>query len=194
MTAMDHDTELVFRFVTTLNRRGLEPLFDRDVPEELRVQEVATMPGMFEWEIRPADDNPWVPRLEARLPSRLPSIYRCFISRFRFAELEVGPITFFANTGQQTVFRDICRASFADEGLRSVLHADGLIQFGKQAGGGYDPVCFDMKRRRAEDAPIIRVDHEAILMRGRIRVVRELAPSFRDLVDRAIAGEFPRRA
>ena len=187
---MDNAAELINNFVAALNNRGLEPLFGDDVPLELRTEELAEIPDMFKWEIRPATDNPWVPPLEARLPSPFPPLYRFLITQFRFAEFEVGPVMFFANTGQASVFHDLSRALFADDGLYPVLLQNGLMQFGQQAGGGYDPVCFDMKRRRAGDAPIVQLDHEDVLIRNRIRVVKEIALSFRDFVEQVIAGEF----
>lgn len=190
---MDSPAKLIRNFVAALNSRGLEPLFDRDVPKELRTKELADIPDMFEWEILPATDNPWVPPLEARLPSPFPSLYHFLITQFRFSEFEVGPVMFFANTGQQDVFHDLSRALFADEGIYPVLLQNGLLQFGQQAGGLYDPVCFDMKRRRDGDAPIVQLDHEDILIKNRIRVVKEIAPSFHNFVERVIAGDVPKR-
>ena len=59
------DTEtLIERFVATLNERGLEPLFDLDVPAELRTGQ--TDLGMFEWKIRSAEPNPWVDRTRSQ--------------------------------------------------------------------------------------------------------------------------------
>lgn len=190
---MDDTAELVGSFVTALNSRGLEPLLDRDVPPDIRTKELADVPHMFEWEIRPTTDTPWLASLETRLPAPFPYLYRFLITHFKFAEFEVGPVMFFANTGQQDVFHDISRSLFADEGMYPVLLRNGLIQFGQQAGGGYDPVCFDMKVRRNNDAPIVQLDHEDILIRNQVRIVKHIAPSFRDLLDRVIAGEFPRR-
>ena len=100
---------------------------------------------------------------------------------------------FFANTGRQDVFHDLSRAFFADDGLYPVLLQNGLLQFGQPAGGGYDPVCFDMKRRSNGDAPLVQLDHEEVLMNSRIRVVKEVAPSFRNFVERVIAGDIPKR-
>lgn len=129
---MDETAELVGTFVTALNSRGLEPLFDRDVPPELRTKELADIPDMFEWEIRPTNFTPWLAPLETRLPSPFPSLYRFLITRFKFAEFEVGPVMFFANTGQQEVFHDISRSLFADEGMYPVLLRNGFMQFGQQ--------------------------------------------------------------
>jgi hypothetical protein len=48
-----------------------------------------------------------------------------------------------------------------------------------------------MKRAKRADAPIVVIDHEDILSRNRKgRILKEIAPSFRNFVERTIAGEF----
>lgn len=190
---MDRIAELIETFVTALNASGLEPLFANEVPADLRTKELADIPEMFEWEIRPTSATPWLAPLETRLPSPFPAAYRFLIRHFKFAQFEVGPIMFFANTGQREIFNDISRALFADEGMYPVLLKNGLIQFGRQAGGDYDPVCFDVKARREDDAPIVQLDHEDILVRNRVRIVKNVAASFHEFVERFIAGEFRAR-
>jgi hypothetical protein len=59
----------------------------------------------------------------------------------------------------------------------------GYIQFGRGPDVNYDPVCFDTRRDPgSRDAPIVQLDHEDILCNRRLRVVAELARSFRALV------------
>jgi hypothetical protein len=188
---MHHCEGVISRLVDVLNSRGLEPLFEVDVPSELRTAELVEIPDMFAWRIQPSEKNEWVPALEALLPYPLPALYRALISGYRFAEFELGPVMFLANTGKD-VYQELSRCIFADKGLYPTLLGDGFIQFGKQAGGGYDPVCFAMKRSKQNDAPIVQIDHEDVLMRNRIRVVAEIAPSFRAFVERVIAGEYQR--
>lgn len=63
---------------------------------------------MYEWTIRPADNNsPWVATLESQLPHPYPSLYRLLTSRFGFAEFEVGPLIFLANTGRGDLFHEL---------------------------------------------------------------------------------------
>jgi hypothetical protein len=52
-------TSPIEQFVAVLNRSRLEPLFGKDVPQELRTRERTDVPDMYEWEIRPATDNAW---------------------------------------------------------------------------------------------------------------------------------------
>ena len=76
----------------------------------------------------------------------------------------------------------------ADPILFEVLFSHGLIQFGRAAGGSYDPICFDARRRRTDgDMPIVRLEHEAILCNERLGDSWEVARSFRLLVESVIA-------
>jgi hypothetical protein len=181
-------TSLIEQFVAALNRNRLEPLFGRDVPRELRTKELKDVPDMYEWEIRPAADNAWVGPLESGLPYPFPTIYRSLISHFRFAEFEVGPVMFLANTGRNDVFHELSRV-WADDPFPNELLRHGFLQFGRQAGGGYDPVCFAMKQRKKGDAPLVQLDHEEVLIRNRIRIQVEIAPSFGAFVQGVVAGE-----
>ena len=117
------------QFIAVLNRSRLEPLFGKDVPKELRTKELTYVPDMYEWEIRPATDNAWVAPLKSRLPYSFPAIYRSLISQFRFAEFEVGPVMFLANTGRNDVFNDLCRVG-ADDRFPNELLRHGFLQFG----------------------------------------------------------------
>jgi hypothetical protein len=72
------------------------------------------------------------------------------------------------------------------------LIKNGYVQLAKAMGGHYDPVCFDSSSRKNRDYRIVKIDHEEILCNYRIKVVSEIAPSFRALVlqavERASAG------
>ena len=70
---------------------------------------------------------------------------------------------FFANTGDD-LFYELSRRINADKGHVSAPATTRISSHsGKQAGGGYDPVCFAMGRRAHGDAPVIRLDHEDVL-------------------------------
>lgn len=158
---MIETAKLIQQFVTTLNERGLEPLFDREVPPELRGKQLSDISGMYEWRICSTEENPWVPPLEEK-----------------------------AGTA---VFNELADVMFRDRNLSPTLMKNGLLQFGRQAGGGYDPICFDMKRRVKDDAPVVRIDHEDVLIRNRLRVLAEIAPTFEHFVEQVIAGRHSTR-
>jgi hypothetical protein len=185
---MRHDA-LIDRFVEILNARGFESLPPEEVPVELRTGSVEPS-EWCDWKIRPADHNPWVADLqESVLPHGFPAPFLSFISRYRFAEFEIGPIMFFANTGKD-VYYELDARIFGDRYMSPVLLEQGLLQFGKPHSGDYDPICFATERMKDGDSPIVQIDHEDILSRNRKgRVVAEIAPSFRHFVQGVIAGE-----
>jgi hypothetical protein len=75
-----------------------------------------------------------------------------------------------------------------DRPLWKYLLPAGYIPFGKGSDLDYDQVCFELKsRRKNRDCRIVKIDHEEILCRDRLKVVAEIAPSFRALVEKAIA-------
>jgi hypothetical protein len=96
---------------------------------------------------------------------------------------------FFANTGHP-VFHELADRLSRDPGIFPLLRSNGYLQFGLPHTGNYDPVCFDMKRRSRGDAPIVQLDHEEILIRNRIRVAQEIAPSLGVFIERAINEKF----
>jgi hypothetical protein len=95
----------------------------------------------------------------------------------------------FANSGH-ALFYEFSNRIFNDKHLFPTLHKHGYLQFGLPHEGNYDPVCFDMRRPARDDAPIVQLDHEGILIRSRIRIVQEIAPTFTKFIQRAIAEKF----
>jgi hypothetical protein len=180
------DDALIDRFVETLNALGLEPLPEDEVPAELRTGPPDQF-GWCQWEIRAAGPNPWVAGLEESvMPHHFPKPFLSLISRYRFAEFEVGQIMFFANTGQP-VSHEL--AVWKDRFMTPVLLEQGLLQFGQPDAVNYDPICFATAKMRNGDAPIVQIDHEDILSRNRNgRIVAEIAPTFRHFVEQVIAG------
>ena len=186
---MDKAFDLIDQFVARLNDEGLEPLFDDAVPPDLRTKRVSDVSEIYGWQIRSAEFNSWAVELEQRLPFKLPTLYHDLIMRYRFAEFTVGPILFLANTGV-AVFNELGRVIFRDDDLSPKLLKSGLLQFGRAAGGSFDPVCFDMTRRVSGDAPLVRIDHEDVLTRSKVRVMDEIAPRFRYFVEQAVVGRY----
>jgi hypothetical protein len=176
--------ELVDVFVSYLNGVGFEPKFPDEIPEELRTSGAEY--GMFHWQIRPLSSNPWSKKYFKKLPQSWPKPFRSLIERYRFCNFEIGPLTLFANSGHE-LFYELSDRVFKDKGIFPTLHKNGFLQFGLPHEANYDPVCFDMKRRNRADAPIVQLDHEEILLRSRIRIVQEIAPSFVKFMQHAVA-------
>jgi hypothetical protein len=182
------EDDLVDAFVAHLNAVGFEPKFPNEVPEELRTSGADY--DTFNWQIRSAAFNPWVEKLDEKLPQRWPKPFTSLIQRYRFCNFEIGPLMRFANSGHQ-LFYELSDRTFEDKGIVPTLHKNGFLQFGLPHETNYDPVCFDMKRRNRADAPIVQLDHEEILQWSRIRVIQEIAPSFTQFIQRAMAERFP---
>jgi hypothetical protein len=184
----ENEDALVDAFVAYLNAAGFEPKFPDAVPEELRTSGAEY--DMFHWQIRSAPFNAWVEELDERLPQRWPTPFRSLIQRYRFCNFEIGPLMLFANSGHP-LFYELSDRVLKDKGIFPTLHKNGFLQFGLPHEANYDPVCFDMKRRNRDDAPIVQLDHEEILQWSCIRVVQEIAPSFAQFIQRAMADRFP---
>jgi hypothetical protein len=75
--------------------------------------------------------------------------------------------------------------------MRAILHAMacGYVQFARPETGAYDPVCFvtGAKAHNNEYRKVM-VDHEDALQFSRIRIMAEVAPSFRRFVERILEG------
>ena len=167
-----------------VNSCDLEHRFADEVPEELRAETIDD--ETFEWKIKRVPSNAWIEELVQHLPKHFPQPFLSLIQRYRFCNFEVGRIMFFANTGTD-LFYELSKKVFADPHLFPTMHKNGLLEFGKPFTGDYDPICFDMKREHRRDAPIVRLDHEEILINRRIHVVEEIAPSLNAFMQRAIA-------
>ena len=90
-------------------------------------------------------------------------------------------------TSRVAQLEGLLRQLLYDHILSEALLPAGLIPFARPAGGSYDPVCFNIQKRRGKrDCQVVRVDHEEILCNSRIGRLTEVAPSFYDLVTRTL--------
>jgi hypothetical protein len=165
-------------FVTRINSSPREPLPPEDVPELLR-DGLQDEYGLFMWSIKKADCSRWISELVQKLPKRFPPSYISFISRYMFPAFEIGPVFLFGNTGFE-LHSELKEKIFRDKGIVEELMPAGYLQIGNPSSGDYDPICFDTKGN--EECPIVRIDHEEILCRSRIRVVKVIASSFMELI------------
>lgn len=159
---------------------------------ELRSGEVNEI-GWPRWKPARIDTDPsWLDPLYAKLPCKFPSLFERLVLTYRWAEVEIGSCALLANPlgPDLRLLEEISHAP----GLWHALIPTGYIQFGRAAGGHYDPVCFDVKSRRKNgDCRIVRIDHEEILCNNRVKVVAELAPGFEELVWQTIRLAADRR-
>ena len=90
---------------------------------------------------------------------------------------------FFANTGEDTYW-ELDKSLFKDPHMSPQLLSAGFLQLGHPQFYDCDPVCFDCNGPGPETR-IVRLDHEAILIDGEMRLVRVIAPSFLDFLEPA---------
>lgn len=124
------------------------------------------------------DTAEWVAPFEARLPFQLPPSFRSLIRRYRFPPFDCGAVTLFGNVdGRQ--HDDLVVRVFKDATLASVTQRSGFVQIGQPATLSYDPICFDLRARTKNgEAPLVRLDHEAILINNSIEILARLHDSF----------------
>lgn len=136
--------------------------------------------GFSSWRIVRIDNATRIGGLERRMARRFPPSFRDFVSRYSFAAFECGPLMFFANAAEETYW-DLSRKLFLDPVMSPFLLDAGFIQIGNPYFYNYDPVCFDCNLAR-DETRLVQLDHEAILCHREIRVVKETAPSFVELL------------
>ena len=116
------------------------------------------------------DGAPWIDEFESHLPRRLPPSFASLVRRYTFRPFEWGPIRFFGNSGSDHE-NDLTVCAVRDGAIARATGGAGLIHFARPARLSYDPICFDTRiRRKSREFPIVRLDHEAILINSRIDV------------------------
>ena len=132
------------------------------------------------WRIRRSDNVARIGVLEKRTGVRFPPSFRDLLSRYSFPAFECGSMLFFANTGEDVPW-ELATRLFLDPHLSPVLLRAGYLQIGNPAFFNYDPVCF-APGKATEERRIVQLDHETMLQFGKLRIVREIASSFIELM------------
>src|SRR5512146_432616 len=133
------------------------------------------------------DNARQVQELEAKLPRRLPQSFGSLLSRYSFPAFDCSGISFFGWNAEKS---DVDKQAAAAKGsLAEVLLPAGFVQIGRPDTGVFDAVCFDCNRQmQNREWRVVLVDHEEILCNHRIKVTRELWPSFRRVAENAAEG------
>jgi hypothetical protein len=121
-----------------------------------------------------------------QIPFRYPPQFEKLCLAYSWAEAVVGEVQFAANPSGADL-QALAVSVRYDSLLWDFLVAKGHLIFGRMSGGRYDPCAFDMTRRKGNDAPLVRVDHEEILSFERLGQPTPLASSFKALLDRSLA-------
>ena len=180
---------LVDAFVESVNSQPREPERTDEVPAFLRknVAEDSSSgvtEGWTGWRIVRRDNSTRIGELQKRTGRRFPPAFHYFVANYSFPAFEFESLMFFANTGEDT-FWELGKRLFNDEHMSPHLLKAGFLQIGNPFFYNYDPVCFDCNSARPESR-IVQLDHEAILQRGEMKAVKEIAPSFVELLKAAL--------
>jgi hypothetical protein len=132
--------------------------------------------------LRVTTDRSALETVYAKLPARFPPLYEELMLNYRWLEVDLQLYRLHANPAGSGLLGLLDRI-LKDKFLSSFLLKNGFIPFAKGPDMDYDPVCFDLKRRKKnKELAIVKLDHEEILCNERIKIVGELAPSFEQLV------------
>jgi hypothetical protein len=116
-----------------------------------------------------------------RRVGRLPQLFESFAESFGWLDVDLRVCRLFANPPTAD-FVDLATAMFADPVLNNTLLPLRLVRFALAPDCCYDPICFDLSDFDGDDCPIVRLEHESILMHNRVGKRDVIFESFRDLV------------
>ena len=121
----------------------------------------------------------------AKLPGRFPNLYEQLLLSYQWEDMDLISMRFLANPGISGLLGSLLYDTY----MSKVLLANGYIPFAREAGGGYDPICFDLSTRKSRrDCQIVWVDHEEVLCNSKIGIRKIIASSFEDLVISLVGG------
>jgi hypothetical protein len=143
--------------------------------------------GRLRWKPKKVrTDQSQLEPLSAKLPARFPPLFEELVLSYRWAEVDLQLFRLLPNPPGPDLSGLLKEMRNAPAFWENLLPA-GYIQFGLGPDMNYDPVCFDIRlRTKGRDYRVVKIDHEEILCNNRVKVVAELAPSFRQLMLRTI--------
>ena len=105
-----------------------------------------------------------------------PPLFSNLLQKHSFVAFDVGGVRVHSNLrGEEDNLEEL----LADKFLTQALCGAGFAPFGRPATGSYDRVCFDLRNvRRPLEAPVVVMDHEAILSYNQIPKPCKLADGF----------------
>lgn len=114
---------------------------------------------------------------------RYPRVFQEFTEQHAFVAFDIGRVRVYSNLQGE---EDNLEALLADRILTRGLVDAGFLPFGRPVTGSYDRICFDVRGlQEPEDAPVVWVDHEAILSNDRVPKPRRLADGLMEWMDGA---------
>jgi hypothetical protein len=173
----DRDTAFIESFYQAILRADRWELLAEEVPPEFATAETNEF-GCVKWTpIRQPTHVIELEKIYGSIPGRMPKLFEECLMSFGWLTVELGGIDLFPHQPQSGL-KVFVEHVLRDEELFPSLFRDRYVQLGKAAGGSYDPICFDLKRSKKRDCPLVRIDHESVLIDEKPVVTAELAPSF----------------
>ena len=123
------------------------------------------------------------------LSFKYPRVFQEFTEQHAFVAFDIDVVRVYGNfQGEE----DSLEALLADRILTRGLVDAGFLPFGRPVTGSYDRICFDVRGlQEPEDAPVVWVDHEAILSKNRAPKPRRLADGLMEWIDGARQKDGP---
>lgn len=181
------DAKLLRQFVDAFSEfDDMIALGNRPGDLDLAAGEVDEL-GFQHWQPRETSSDPAaLESLYSLLPFRYPALFEQLLLTWRWAPVDLQFMELLANPPCLNLSGFVVEV-LRDAALSSTLLGAGFLQFGRAGGGRYDPVCFDTRRRLKDgDCPVVCLDHEDALCDQRIRLIAELQPSFRTLLESVV--------
>lgn len=183
---MSDDAELIQRFVDCFTRLDDSTFTHNEPPPP----EVTVGPDPNDWKAirwRPAamQTSADALRIFADIGS-LPSLYQQLILSYRWLGADLHLLRLLGNPPAPDL-QPLVNLMFSDPVLTQTLVPNGYIRFALAPNSSYDPICFDLNRFDDDDCPIVRLDHESILMHDTIGDVTTLFHTFRELLNAVLA-------
>lgn len=177
------DANLIQRFVATFERLDdLIAFHDAPPPNELSAGIDPDDWNVIRWRPAPlATPDEALSVLHDRVLGRLPRLYERLILSYRWLEVDLRLCRLLANPPAAGL-QPLVDRMFADPVLNNTLIHSGFIRFALAPDACYDPICFDLNRSVKGDCPVVRFNHESILVHGSLGDVEQIFRSFRDLM------------
>lgn len=183
---MANDAALIQRFVACFTRLD-EFTFSHDEPP----------PQKLSAGIDPDDWNAvrWQPAAIAtpantlvpvRRVGALPCLYEQLVLSYRWLQVDLQLCRLLPNLPADDL-KPLADAMFDDPVLNATLIPNGFSRFALAPNECYDPICFDLNRFANDDCPVVRLNHESILMHSTVGEVTTVFGSFRELVHAVLA-------
>jgi len=132
-------------------------------------------------------DSPRTAMSSIRRVGALPNLFELLAASYCWLTVDLGVCRLFSNPPTEDL-QPFADAMFADPALNKILLPARLVRFALAPNECYDPICFDLTQMIDGDCPIVRLEHESILMHDRIGGREALFGSFRELVEAVITS------